>query len=144
MRPAESNGKPIEPTTRSSGSSGTASAPCAYSASRAPSGYSRSNSSRELAYAGAPVRAASGDRRPRVEWDPKPRRQGRAADAPGIDDHELVVLDEPEGAADRAEERRHALDEGVRDLVGGRSRRELGRQRSERMCLGLDPGAALL
>ena len=91
-----------------------------------------------------PRQRRPGDRRLRAERDPEPRRQGRAADASGVDDDELVVLDEPEGAADRAEQRRHALDEGVRDLVGGRGRRELGRQRSERMCLGLDPGAALV
>ena len=91
-----------------------------------------------------PGEGRPGDRRLRAEWNPEPRRQGRPAHASGVDDDELVVLNEPESAADRAEQWRHALDEGVRDLVGRRSRRELGRQRSERMCLGLDPGAALL
>ena len=131
-----SNGKPIEPTTRSSLRAAGRRARCAaYSASRAPSGNSRSNSSRELANAGGPGARRLGDRRPGIQWHAEAGRQGRAPHAAGIDDHELVVVDEAEGAADGAEERRHALDEGVRHLVGRRSRRELRGQRTKGVSL---------
>ena len=137
---ATSKGKPIEPTIRSSREQRDSERAVGVLRQPRPSGNSRSNSSRELANAAAGSRRL-GDRRPGLQWQAKAGRQGRAPHAAGIDDHELAVVDEAEGAADGAEERRHALDEGVRHLVGGRSRRELRRQRPEGVRLGLDLGA---
>jgi hypothetical protein len=62
-----------------------------------------------------------GDRRTSAQRQAEAGRVGLRFDAMGIDDDELVALDETERAATCAEERRRALDERVRD-VGGRHR----------------------
>ena len=79
-----------------------------------------------------------GDGCPGLQWQAKAGRQGRAPAAAGIDDDELAVVDEAQGAADGAEERRHPFDEGVRHLVGRGSRRELRGQRTKGVSLRLD------
>ena len=138
MLPAASNGKPIEPTIRSSARSGTASAPVRVLGEPRPV--------RELALellARVGERGSAGsrrlrDRRQGVQRDAESGRQGRATHTAGVDDHELLSLHETEGAADGAEERRHALDERVRHLVGCRGGGKLRGQRSESVRLGFD------
>ena len=93
------NGNPIAPASRSPTKTGTASAPDAYGASAAPSGKRETNSCRRCAQAGLPSRAAVVIGARAVSGKRAPGAQRLPARAARVDDHELVALDEPEGAA---------------------------------------------
>ena len=118
------NGKPIEPASRSPTKTGTPSAPDAYGASGGLSGNRADSSCRRCAQAGFPSRAAVVIGARVVSGSRVPGRQRQPVRTARVDDHELVALDEAERPARGADRRRHALDHRGRHLLDGERRRE--------------------